>query len=229
MFEGQKVGVVIPALDEEAGIALVLADMPGWVDVVVVADNGSLDATASLAAQAGARVVSEPRRGYGRACLTGLAALPEVEVVVFLDGDHSDHPEQMDRLVGPIAGGQADMVIGSRALGQAQPGALSVPQRWGNWLACRLMRLIWRANYTDLGPFRAISKAALKSLAMADENYGWTVEMQIKAARQGLRYQEAPVDYRRRIGRSHISGTVKGVVLAGAKIIYTIARYALQR
>ncbi|MHC4986456.1 MAG: glycosyltransferase family 2 protein, partial [Planctomycetota bacterium] len=193
-----------------------------------VVDNGSTDATASVATAAGARVVAESRRGHGQACLTGLAALSRCDVVVFLDADYSDYPEQMTRLLDPIAGGAA-LVIGARTAAGRQAGALTIPQRFGNALACGLIRLIWGRRFHDLGPFRAVRWPALQQLAMRDRGYGWTVEMQIKAVACGLAVAEVPVGYRRRIGRSKISGTVRGVVAAGTKILATIARYALFR
>jgi glycosyltransferase involved in cell wall biosynthesis len=227
-FQGVTVAVVIPALDEERALPSVLAAVPPWVATVIVADNGSRDGTARVARDNGATVVSEPRRGYGQACLTGIAAVTDdVDVVVFLDGDASDEPAEMDRLVRPIAAGEADMVLGSRTRGVRQRGALTVPQMFGNWLACTLIRLVWGARFTDLGPFRAIRRDALADLAMADTTYGWTVEMQVKAARAGLRCREVPVSYRRRIGRSKISGTVRGVIGAGSKILYVIGREAV--
>lgn len=213
----RKVTVIIPALNEEQAIGRVLAEVPEWVDRVIVADNGSSDATAAVARSHGADVVVEPRAGYGSACLAGLAALEATDIVVFLDGDYSDHPGEMDALVDPIAAGAADLVIGSRVLGEREAGALTPQQRFGNWLATRLIGLIWGVRYTDLGPFRAISAPALAGLAMADRTYGWTVEMQIKAAVQGLRSLEVPVRYRRRIGVSKISGTIKGTILAGPR------------
>jgi glycosyltransferase involved in cell wall biosynthesis len=222
MRNGRRIGVVIPARDEERAIATVVAAIPAWVDSIVVADNGSRDRTAEVARAAGARVVSEPRTGYGAACLAAIAALPEVDIVVFADGDNSDHPEDMADLADPIIAGRADLVIGSRVLGVAERGALSPQQRWGNWLATRLIRLFWGARFTDLGPFRAISRDALDRLAMADRTWGWTVEMQIKSAEHGLRAIEVPVRYRRRIGVSKISGTVLGVARAGAKILSII-------
>ena len=227
MREGHRVSVVIPALNESASIGRVLADVPTWADEVIVVDNGSTDDTAAVAAQAGARVVPEPRRGYGRACLAGLAAMDGCDIVVFLDGDYSDFPEQMGRLVDPIARDEAEMVLGRRVPVHGHAGAFTPPQRLGTALACGLMRLLWRASYDDMGPFRAIRRGALRSLAMRDPTYGWTAEMQIKAARAGLRVREVPVDYRRRIGTSKISGTVRGVIGAGAKILGTIGRYAL--
>lgn len=227
MRQGQTVAVIIPALDEERAIGRVLSAIPDWVDQVIVADNGSSDATAAIAREHGALVVKQPRRGYGAACLAGLAALGEAKVVVFLDGDFSDHPQQMDRLVDLIIKGRAQLVIGSRVRGQREPGALSPQARWGNWLACLLIRLFWGVRFSDLGPFRAIDREALQRLGMDDRGYGWTVQMQTRAARLGLRCMEAPVDYRRRIGQSHISGTFKGVIAAGGKILFTIAKEAL--
>ena len=228
-MRGDKtVGVVIPALDEERAIGRVLAEVPAWVDRIVVVDNGSTDRTAAVARSHGAMVVTEPERGYGAACLAGIAALGAVDIVVFLDGDYSDHPGEMALLVDPIATGAADLVIGSRELGGAEAGALTPQQRLGNRLACFLMRCLWGVAYTDLGPFRAIGREALGRLGMADRNYGWTIEMQIKAARLGLAIREVPVSYRPRIGVSKVSGTLKGSVLAGAKILATIARHALR-
>lgn len=229
MRAGHRIAVIIPALDEERAIAAVLAEIPSYVDRVIVADNGSRDRTTEIARAAGADVVSEPRRGYGAACLAGMAVLGDTEIVVFLDGDHSDYPAEMDRLVDPIIAGDCDFVVGSRRRGTAEPGALTPQQRFGNWLACRLLHLIWRAEFTDLGPFRAIRRTTLDTLGMRDRNYGWTVEMQIRAARQGVRSLEVPVDYRRRLGRSKVSGTVKGVVFAGTKILWLIGRSALTR
>jgi glycosyltransferase involved in cell wall biosynthesis len=227
MREGRRVGVVIPALDEEVAIGRVVADIPDWVDIVVVADNGSRDRTAEVAREAGATVVHQPERGYGAACLAGIAAAGPVDIVVFMDGDYSDHGAEMAGLVDPIAGGLADLVVGSRVLGEREAGALTPQQRFGNWLATLLIRMIWGTRYTDLGPYRAIARPALEALAMADRNYGWTVEMQIKAAERGLAVREVPVRYRRRIGVSKVSGTIKGTFLAGCKILGLIARHAL--
>jgi len=222
MKDNLKIAVIIPALNEERSIGKVIGEIPGWVDDVVVVDNGSSDRTVEAAGAAGARVLQEPERGYGAACLRGIAALRAPDIVVFLDGDYSDYPEEMAALVQPIIQDQADMVIGSRVLGQAEAGALTPQQRFGNWLACRLMRLFWGVCYTDLGPFRAIRHSTLQSLEMRDRNYGWTVEMQIKAAQHGARSLEAPVRYRKRIGKSKVSGTVRGVVSAGTKILFVI-------
>jgi glycosyltransferase involved in cell wall biosynthesis len=221
-----KVAVIIPALNEEAAIGGVVAAIPAWVDDIVVVDNGSTDATAAIARDRGARVIWEPQRGYGAACLAGLAALTDPDIIVFIDGDASDVPWEMALLVDPIIQGQADLVIGSRVLGAREPGALTPQARFGNWLACRLMYLFWGKKYTDLGPFRAIRRRALAGLDMQDRDYGWTMEMQVKAGRRGLRVMEAPVSYRRRIGASKISGTVRGVLGAGTKILYIIFREA---
>lgn len=226
MRENSKVAVIIPALNEAAAIGGVVAAIPAWVDDIVVVDNGSTDATAAMARDKGARVVREPRRGYGAACLAGLAALTDPEIIVFMDGDASDVPSEMALLVDPIIQGQADLVIGSRVLGAREPGALTPQARFGNWLACRLMYLFWGKKYTDLGPFRAIRRRALAALDMQDRNYGWTVEMQVKAVRYGLRVMEVPVSYRRRIGASKISGTLRGAVGAGTKILSIIFREA---
>lgn len=228
MRDGKTIGVVIPALNEEAAIGRVIADIPAWVDRIVVADNGSRDRTAEVARTAGATVVAEPEPGYGAACLAGLAELRDIDVIVFLDGDYSDYPEDMANLVGPVTSGVADMVLGSRVLGKREPGSLTPQQHFGNWLATSLIRIIWGARYTDLGPFRAISRGALEALSMADRNYGWTVEMQVKAAELGLKSREVPVRYRRRIGVSKVSGTITGSVKAGVKILAVIGRHALR-
>lgn len=221
------VAVIIPAFNEEVSIGKVLSAIPPWVDDVIVVDNGSTDRTPEIARENGARVVSEPKRGYGSACLAGIVALEHPDVVIFLDADFSDYPEEMRLLVDPIAENEVDMVIGSRVLGRHEAGALTLQARFGNWLACLLMRLLWQISYTDLGPFRAVRYSTLRKLNMSDPNYGWTVEMQIKAAREGIRVREVPVSYRRRIGKSKISGTVRGVLGAGTKILYTIFRAAL--
>ncbi|MEC7518491.1 MAG: glycosyltransferase family 2 protein [Myxococcota bacterium] len=223
------IDVVIPALDEEEALPHVLAAIPeGAVRRVVVADNGSRDRTAEVARAAGAEVVREPRRGYGAACLKALAHLRRdpPDVVVFLDGDHSDHPEELPRLLAPIARGEADLVVGSRALGHAERGALTPQQRVGNAIACVALRLVYGARYTDLGPFRAIRWEALERLGMVDLDYGWTVEMQIKAARRRIAHAEVPVSYRRRIGVSKVSGTLRGTLGASRKILWVLARHA---
>jgi len=229
MRGGKRIGVVIPALDEEAAIGWVLDAIPRWVDDVVVVDNGSTDGTAAVSWDRGVRVVEESRRGYGVACRTGVDALGDAHVVVFLDGDYSDRPEQMHQLVDPIAAGRADFVLGHRVCEGRDEQAMTVPQRMGNRLACWLINGIWRARYSDLGPFRAISRSALRRLNMRDRNFGWTVEMQIEAARHGLRVEEVDTSYRCRIGRSKISGTFRGAVGAGTKILFVIFRSAVQR
>lgn len=225
MFAGRRVAVIIPARNEAASLPQVLAEIPIFVDECWVVDNGSTDATAALARDHGASVLSVPQAGYGRACLAG-AQQSGADTLVFLDADYSDHPEQMTRLLEPIAAGEADLVIGSRVRGQAEPGALNLQQRWGNGLACWLIHHLWGHRYTDLGPFRAIRREALLALAPRELTYGWTVEMQIRAITAGLRVAEVPVDYRRRIGRSKISGTVRGTVLAGYFILGCIVREA---
>jgi len=227
MREGARIGVVIPALNEAKSIGKVLSAIPDWVDTVVVADNGSTDDTAEIARSHGAMLVSEARRGYGAACLTGIAALDDPDVTVFMDGDYSDYPEEMNLLVDPIIHDQADLVAGSRVLGRREDGSLTPQARFGNWLACSLIRLFWRSKYTDLGPFRAIRSSTLKGLKMQDPNYGWVVEMQIKATMKASKVLEVPVSYRCRIGQSKVSGTIRGVVGAGTKILLTIFRAAL--
>ena len=224
---GKSVGVIIPALDEAKGIGRVISDIPDWVDRIVVVDNGSRDATIQIARDAGAEVVSEPYQGYGSACLKGIATVGDVDITVFVDGDYSDHADRMGDLVDPIAKDDADFVVGSRRLGKAELGSLTVSQRFGNRLACLLMRWIWKSDFTDLGPFRAISRASLERLNMQDRTYGWTVEMQIRALQYGLRAIEVPADYRNRIGTSKVSGTIRGTISAGYKILTTIGRFAL--
>lgn len=223
--------VLIPALDEEPALPVVLASIPrsgaGWrVSSVVVVDNGSSDRTADVARAAGATVVTEPRRGYGSACLAGLAHLRSAppDVVVFLDADHSDDASQIPELIAPILTTDAQLVIGSRMLGASEAGALTPVQRFGNRLATGLLGLLYGLPATDLGPFRAVRWVALEALAMRDRDFGWTVEMQARAARAGLATVEVPVRYRRRIGRSKISGTLAGALGAGWKILFTIAR-----
>jgi glycosyltransferase involved in cell wall biosynthesis len=223
--------VIIPALDEEAAIANVIADIPEpYRGRIVVVDNGSRDNTARVAERAGADVVQEPERGYGAACLKGLAqlAFDPPRIVIFLDGDHSDDPSQMAALVAPLDEGMADLTIGSRVLGQREPGALTPHARFGNALATLLIRLFYRTRYTDLGPFRAITWEALTALRMQDRDFGWTVEMQVKAAKLRLRVTEIAVPYRRRKGRSKISGTVMGSVRAGKKILWVVFREAFR-
>lgn len=198
---------------------------PELVREIIVVDNGSRDATAAVAQAGGARVVHEKHRGYGSACLRGIAEVHSAEVIVFLDADHSDYPEELGLLLRPIFEGEADFVLGSRVLGIREPGALAPQAYWGNRLATFLMRLLAGFAYTDLGPFRAIRLSSLNALEMGDRDYGWTAEMQVKAARLGLRIREVPVSYRRRKGVSKISGTVGGTLRAGGKILYTLWKY----
>ncbi len=229
MKNNHYISVIIPAINEEANIGRVIADIPQWVDEVLVVDNGSTDRTVEIAEAHGARVIHQPERGYGAACLAGIAALEErCDIVVFLDGDYSDYPEEMHLLVDPIIANRAEMVIGSR-VANALPGALTPQARFGNWLSCRLMRRFWGVRYTDLGPFRAIRRDALAKLDMRDRDYGWTVEMQIKAAQRGIREQEVPVRYRKRGGgKSKVSGNIRGIIGAGTKILTVIFRSAFR-
>ncbi len=223
------IDVIIPAYNEAESIGLVVSELPrDLVRDIIVCNNNSKDDTVGVAAAAGAVVVHEARPGYGSACLRGMAhiaARPEAErpdIVVFIDGDHSDYPEQLPEVVAPILAGQADLVIGSRALGNLEPGSMQPQQIFGNWLATTLIKLIYNIEFTDLGPFRAIRYSSLNALGMCDPDFGWTVEMQVRAAKAGLRCTEVPVHYRNRIGVSKISGTVKGTILAGHKILWTI-------
>ncbi|WP_350335365.1 glycosyltransferase family 2 protein [Coralliovum pocilloporae] len=228
MRHGHSIVALIPALNEAESISHVLRAMPRWVDQVIVVDNGSEDATASLARASGADVISEPRRGYGAACLRGLDAVQATDIILFTDADYSDDLEQAAELVDPVAKGDADLVIGARASGLAEPGALSPHQRFGNGLACLLIRRIWGSSVSDLGPFRAIRAETLRKLAMHDHGYGWTIEMQIKAIQHNLEILEIPVTYRRRIGTSKISGTVSGSLKAGYTILKVLFSLALK-
>ena len=222
-----RIGVIIPARNEAAALPGVLHAILPLVAEVVVVDTASTDGTPDIARRLGARVVAEPRRGYGRACLAGIAALsPDVDTVLFMDADAADRPEDLAVLLAPIEAGEADLVIGARSLG-VERGALTPQQRFGNALACWLIRLVWGVRYTDLGPFRVIRRDALARLGMRDETWGWTVEMQVRAARLGLRVAEVPVGYRRRIGTSKISGTLSGTIRAGWKILWVIGAEAL--
>ncbi|MTB53354.1 glycosyltransferase family 2 protein [Lewinella sp. W8] len=223
------IDVIIPAYNEEASIGLVVNELPeSMVREIIVCNNNSKDDTARVAREAGATVVDEPRPGYGSACLRGMAhiaARPPAEwpdIVVFIDGDHSDYPEQLPELVAPIVEQDMDLVIGSRALGDLEPGSMQPQQIFGNWLATTLIKLIYGYEFTDLGPFRAVRYPALREMGMRDPDFGWTVEMQVRAAKAGLRCTEVPVRYRRRIGVSKISGTIRGTLLAGHKILWTI-------
>ena len=224
------VSIIIPAFNEENGIGKVIREIPRHlVSEVVVVNNASTDDTERIALAEGATVLREPIPGYGRACLTGIAYLRLVQtppdIVVFLDADHSDYPEEIIDLISPINDGRADLVIGSRVLGRRERGAMTPQQLAGNWLATRLLKFLYGVKFTDLGPFRAIRFEKLIAINMLDQTYGWTVEMQLKAARAGLNCVEVPVRYRKRIGVSKISGTLKGTVMAGYKIITTIFKY----
>jgi len=225
-----RIAVLIPALNEEVSLSQVLSDLPREVvEEIVVIDNGSADRTAEVARAGGATVLSEPRRGYGSACLAGIAYLKagDPDVVVFLDADYSDYPDELPAVIRPIIAEGCDFVIGSRTKGEAEPGALLFQARFGNALATSLIHWLYGFPYSDLGPFRAIRFPALLKLGMTDRTYGWNVEMQIKAVRQGLRIAEVPVRYRKRAGgESKVSGTLKGTLLAGCKILWTVFRYA---
>lgn len=226
-----RIAVVIPALNEEAAVGGVVSAvrtvLGPQLSQLIVADNGSTDQTAQIAEAAGATVVLETQRGYGAACLAALAIVErDADIVLFVDSDGSDYVPDALRIVEPLKDGRADLVIGSRVAGTIEAGAMTLPQRFGNWLAPLLVRMFWGVRYSDLGPFRAIRCDALEKLAMQDRDFGWTIEMQVRAAKQGLRITEVPTGYGRRIGVSKISGTVRGVVLAGAKIFYVIGREA---
>lgn len=221
--------VIIPAYNEEEAIPFVIKEIPAFVSEIIVVNNNSTDNTAGAALRAGATVVEEIRPGYGHACLKGIEYAtrinPMPDIIVFIDGDHSDYPEEMGLLINKITQDDCDLVIGSRSLGKIEKGSMTIPQLFGNWLATRLLRLFYGVKYTDLGPFRAARFSSLLRMNMQDTTYGWTVEMQLKAAKLKMKVAEVPVRYRKRIGFSKISGTVKGTVLAGYKIITTIFRY----
>ncbi len=223
------VHVIIPAYNEEESIGLVINDIPkSLVSEIIVCNNNSSDNTSKVAQKAGATVVDQPQKGYGSACLKGMEYIAnkpiseQPDVVIFLDGDYSDHPEEMEGMLKEIAENDVDLVIGSRALGNMESGAMMPQQVFGNWLATTLLKLFYNYQFTDLGPFRAIKWAVLKNLGMEDPDFGWTVEMQARAAKAKLNCKEIPVSYRKRVGVSKISGTLKGTVLAGHKILWTI-------
>ncbi len=222
--------VIIPALNEEKSIAKVIAEIPkSIIKEIIVCDNGSTDETNKIAKKAGATVLVENEKGYGASCLKGINYVnnlnQKTDIIVFLDGDYSDYPKEMINVIEPILNNEAEMVIGSRALGQKEAGSLTPQQIFGNWLATKMLHLFYGVKFTDLGPFRAITLTALNKLQMVDRNYGWTVEMQIKAAKQKIKAVEVPVNYRNRIGFSKVSGTVKGTIMAGYKIIFTLFKY----
>ena len=230
----QKIKVIIPAYNEENSITKVIKDIPTLVDEIIVVNNNSTDQTEQNAAEAGATVLTEPRKGYGYACLKGmdyianLKAPQHPDIIVFLDGDYSDYPEQLTQLVAPIINDKIDFVIGSRVKKYRELGSMTPQQVFGNWLATFLMRVFFNAKYTDLGPFRAIKYKKLVQLKMEDKTYGWTVEMQLKAIKKGYSYTEIPMKYRNRIGVSKVSGTLKGTIFAGMKILGWIFKYSLK-
>ncbi len=224
--------VIIPAFNEEASIGKVIKDIPSLVSEIIVVSNNSTDATEENARRAGATVLHESRKGYGYACLKGmeyLAAKTDIpSIVVFLDGDYSDHPEELSKIIAQILEDNFDLVIGARVPGLREKGSMTFPQRFGNKLATSLMKLFFNSRFTDLGPFRAIKYEKLLALNMEDKTYGWTVEMQLKALRQNFSYTEVPVHYRNRIGTSKVSGTVKGAIFAGVKILGWIFKYSFK-
>lgn len=225
-----RIGVIIPAYNEAAAIAKVIAELPPQVNEVVVVNNNSTDSTASIAKAAGATVLSEKRKGYGYACLKGLDYFRKntpPDIVVFLDGDYSDYPEELTHLIAPISSNTVDFVVGARVKEKREQGALTPQQIFGNWLACFLMKILFNARFTDLGPFRAIRWDTLEKLQMSDKTYGWTIEMQLKILRHKIPYKEIAVSYKKRIGVSKVSGTVKGTIFAGAKIIGWIFKHYL--
>lgn len=225
--------VIIPAYNEARSIGLVVNDIPGYVSEIIVVDNNSTDDTGKIAAAAGAIVVREPKGGYGNACLRGMAYVsedePKPDIIVFLDGDFSDYPQDMQEIIDPIVKENVDFVVGARVAELRQKHSMTPQQLWGNQLATYLMRLFFNSTFTDLGPFRAIKYEKLLALNMVDKTYGWTVEMQLKVLRHGFTYKEVPVRYRNRIGFSKVSGTLKGTILAGIKIIGWILKYSLTK
>lgn len=226
MYKHKKISVIIPALNEEKAICHVINDLPdNLVDEIIVVDNGCTDNTALVARNAGARVIKEGIKGYGAACQKGIACAATSDIIVILDADYSDYPEKINLLLEPIIEQDFDMVLSSRTLGVAEKGSLTLPQILGNKLTTYLIAKTTGFKYTDMGPFRAIKTKKLKSLNMTDKNFGWNVEMQMKAVKQGLKIKEVPVDYRNRIGKSKVSGTISGVIKAGIKIIYSVFKY----
>ena len=226
MINDYRVVVIIPAINEEESLPKVIKDIPNYVDETIVVDNGSTDKTIAVAKQAGATVLKESERGYGAACLKAIDYIKDkyFDIIVFLDGDYSDFPEEMDLLLKPIIEENYEVVIGSRILGKREKGAMLPQAIFGNWLASFLIKLFWGYSFTDLGPFRAIKYSSFLKLNMVDRNYGWTVELQIKAAKQKMMCKEVPVSYRKRIGKSKVTGTINGTAKASVKILYLIFR-----
>ncbi|MCW8816902.1 MAG: glycosyltransferase family 2 protein [Ignavibacteriaceae bacterium] len=224
MIDDNQIVVIIPAYNEEESLPLVLYDIPDFVDEIIVANNGSTDNTYEVAKKTGATVVNEDEKGYGAACLKAMEKIKDekFDIVVFLDGDYSDYPEEMNLVVEPIVKDDYDLVIGSRIIGKKGKGAMLPQAIFGNWLSSFLINLFWKYKFTDLGPFRAIKYSSLIKLNMKDRNFGWTVEMQIKAAKQKLKTIEVPVSYRKRIGQSKVTGTFKGTIKASTKILWLI-------
>ena len=228
----QRIKVIIPAYNEENSIGLVISEIPDIVEEVIVVNNNSTDNTAAKASNAGATVLHETRMGYGFACKKGVSYVEEQsnppDIIVFIDGDYSDYPEELPKLIAPIVNNGKDLVIGARNKNLREKGSMTPQQRFGNWLATFLMRLFFGARFTDLGPFRAIRFPALQKMNMEDNTYGWTVEMQLKAIRHDMAYCEVPVRYKKRIGVSKVSGTVKGTIFAGIKILGWIFKYSVK-
>jgi glycosyltransferase involved in cell wall biosynthesis len=227
-----RIKVIIPAYNEEASIAKVIKDIPLSVQEVIVVSNNSTDATEQQAKNAGATILTESRKGYGYACLKGMDYIAKQnekpDIIVFLDGDYSDYPEQLEELVTPIVNNEVDFVIGTRVKSLRETGSMTPQQIFGNWLATFLMNILFGAKFTDLGPFRAITYETLLGLQMEDKTYGWTVEMQLKILKQKVSYMEIPVKYRNRIGVSKVSGTVRGSIMAGVKILGWIFKYSFK-
>jgi glycosyltransferase involved in cell wall biosynthesis len=225
--------VIIPAYNEEKSIIKVIQDIPSVVDEIIIVDNNSSDQTAKNAQEAGAKVLTEIKKGYGNACLKGMSYVKsqthQTDIIVFLDGDFSDYPEELTKLIAPIINDNIDFVIGARVSRFREKGSMTRPQIFGNWLATTLMSLLFNSKFTDLGPFRAIKYHKLLALKMEDKTYGWTVEMQLKALKNNYSYLEIPVKYRNRIGVSKVSGTIKGAIFAGVNILYWIFKYSFKK
>ncbi|MFD0963608.1 glycosyltransferase family 2 protein [Pseudofulvibacter geojedonensis] len=228
----EKIVVLIPAFNEEGSIDKVIAEIPDNVSEIIVINNNSTDHTAQVAQKAGATVVDQVKKGYGNACLKGLEYIAtnkiNPDIIVFLDGDYSDYPEELTKIIKPIIHDNIDFVIGSRVKHLQEKGSMTPQQHFGNWLACFLMKLFFNAKFTDLGPFRAIKYQKILNLKMQDQTYGWTVEMQLKALKHKLSYTEVPVKYKKRIGVSKVSGTIKGTIFAGVKILTWIFKYSFK-